>query len=381
MSDYTDVWNEHDLAGAALYEAIGSAEAEPSPTVRSLGVTDRAGSVVTTSSRLAEAAAEGLTARSRADRERSTLRLVAGAAADLAIAGDLLRSEEETGVGVRAAVGPTYSQLMSDLGPILEPGDELGLAPITRSAVAPVPESVDEAIAQLTSTATHSFDTIAGHVIALSKLVMNGLITVPVAQIHEAAAIAATEILNMLEEQIGAVIRRATQLLVQAYDKILKAIGQDLASQARQQAAQWIERLKSGNTIEQLLEQLYERQRILEDVEARAKQADGILLSDTFSAALSETQSLAEHFERQSQSLEWVLRGLNFVKERLLQLQPWGPLAVTAVYVGTVGYAVYAGGDYVDWFRTEQIEPLNRIPGLRGVVRDTLTSAEDSTEG
>lgn len=372
MPDYADVWDQYNLAVSALYDVLKPAETVSLPTVRSADVSRRADLVITTSSRLADIAAQNLTAPSAVDRERSTLRLVAGAAADLAIAGDLLRTQSEEPAPTIREPAVTYPRLISDLGPLFRP--ENGLTPpTTRSAaVKPPLEDPETALTQLNSTATRSFDAIVSDVIEVGQMATGGLATLSTPQLQNAVAVAAQEILDMISDEVGAILRQVARLLIQAYDKILKALGKDAASQARQQAARWLQMLQSGTTLNKLLERLYEKQRILEDIETHARQATDALISDAFSTALNETRALAERFQRQRQSVEWTLRGLAFLRDRLLTIEPWGPLAVTAVYVSTLGYTVYAGGDYVDWFRTEQIQPLNRVSGLRDVVRETL---------
>ncbi len=374
MPDYADIWDQYDLAVGALYDVLGPAEAVPIPPVRSTDATGRADLVITASSRLANAAAQGLTAPGTADRERSMLRLVAGAAADLAIANDLIRAQDAgPAFTAREAVAATYPQLMSDLGPILRPGGESAPAVPTRGvAFRPQPEDPKDALAQLRWTATRSFDAIANDVIDVGQMAISGLVALEAAPVKEAAAVAAQEILNKIGDGLGTVLRQAARLLVQAYDKILKALGKDVASDARQQAARWLQMLQSGTVFEKLLEQLYEKQRILRDIETHARKASDALMSDAFSTVLSETRDLAERFQQQRRSIEWVLRGLAFAKDWLFTVEPWGPLAVTAMYVGTLGYTVYAGGDYVDWFRTDRIQPLDRVLGLRDVVRETL---------
>ncbi|MBS1253113.1 MAG: hypothetical protein MAG451_02159 [Anaerolineales bacterium] len=374
MPDYADVWDQYDLAVSALYDAMGPAEALSIPTVRSLDVTNHADLVITTSGRLAEAAAQDLTARSAAGRERSTLRLVAGAAADIAIANDLMQAQGEgPAPALREAAAATYPQLMSDLGPILRL--ENGVAPeiATRGAdFKPRGEDAADALTQLRRNAERSFDDIADDVIDVGQTAISGLLALEVAPVRQAAAVAAQELLRQLSEGLGSIMRQATRLVVMAYDKILTALGKDAAAEARQQAARWIEMLESGTLFAKLLHNLYDKQRVLADIEAHAKRETQALMSEVFSEVLAETRDVAERFRQHRRSVEWVLRGLAFTKDWLFTIQPWGPLAVTAVYVGSLGYVVYAGGDYVDWFHAEQLQPLNRVPGLREVVRETL---------
>jgi len=377
MPDYADAWDRYDVAVGALYDMLGPAEVPSFGPVRSADTASRAELVITTSSRLADAATPGLAAPSAAERERSTLRLVAGAAADLAIANDLIRAERDRpAFAVREATPAIYPQLMSELGPLLRPGAEAGATITTRGvSFKPLPDDPKDALAQLRWTATRSFDAIAGDVVDMGQMALSGLVALQAAPVKQAAAVAAQELLNKIGDGLGTVLRQAARLLVEAYDKILKALGKDAASDARQQAARWIQMLQAGTLFEKLLQRLYEKQRILEDIEAHARKAEEALMSEAFSTVLNETRDLAERFQQHRSSMEWILRGLAFAKDWLFTIEPWGPLAVTATYVAGLGYVVYAGGDYVDWFRTEQTQPLERVPGLREVVRETLKPA------
>ncbi|RME43706.1 MAG: hypothetical protein D6791_14810 [Chloroflexi bacterium] len=374
MPDYAAVWDQYDLAVEALYQALGPARAVTLPTVRTANVLTRADLVITTTARLADAAAQGLTAPDAAGRERATLQLMAGAAVDLAIANDLIRAQGDgRAPTIRKATEVAYRQVMSDLGHLLRPGAEPGPATTIRKATfKPTPENPQEALDQLRWTATNSFESITGDVVSVAQMAITGLTALKIAPVREAAAVAAQELLNGISGRVSTVLRRAARLLVQAYDKILKALGKDAASDARRQAAEWIQMLQSGTLLEKLLARLYEKERILDDIEGYARKVTDALMSEAYATVLQKTRNLAERFQHHRRSIEWILRGLAFIKDWLFSLQPWGPLAVTATYVGTLGYAVYAGGDYVDWFRTDRIQPLDRVPGLRDVVRETL---------
>ena len=81
---------------------------------------------------------------------------------------------------------------------------------------------------------------------------------------------------------------------------------------------------------------------------------------------------LATKFSKHCQTISWLLHGLSWAQPWILTLQPWGPVALTASYFVTIGYAVYLGGDYADWLRTGTSERLNFVPGVRTVVRQEL---------
>ena len=61
-----------------------------------------------------------------------------------------------------------------------------------------------------------------------------------------------------------------------------------------------------------------------------------------------------------------------WVSPWVIGLLPWGPPLLTGAYLGTVGYTVCAGGDYVDWYRTGDEGLLNFVPGVRSVVHGAL---------
>ncbi|HUW11729.1 MAG TPA: hypothetical protein VM537_18505, partial [Anaerolineae bacterium] len=71
-------------------------------------------------------------------------------------------------------------------------------------------------------------------------------------------------------------------------------------------------------------------------------------------------------------------RGLTLSRVWALGIQPWGPLALTAAHLALIGYIVYLGGDYVDWFRSGSSGRLRLVHGVRTEVRQTLTASGDA---
>jgi hypothetical protein len=269
---------------------------------------------------------------------------------------------------------------MDDLGPMLEPSLSEDSTTLVREATPPTtppaaPASVDP-VSRLNTTARLAYDSITGDVTNLATATLSGLLTLPAGQLNEAISLTAAELLNRLSDELGAALRRVAEFVVEAFDKLLTALGRDLASKARQRTVMWIRTLQSGTLFDQLLARLYERERILRDIEQHGRRFADKTIQSALPGLLSDTRMVAERFQRQHRSLEWVLRGLNFGRDRLLQIQPWGPLAVTGLYVTAFSYTIYAGGDYVDWFRTEGVEPLDRVPGLRDVIREGLVAAQ-----
>jgi len=76
---------------------------------------------------------------------------------------------------------------------------------------------------------------------------------------------------------------------------------------------------------------------------------------------------------KQKEVIALLLAALSTATPWIMSLQPWGPVGLAAGYTLAIGYVVYAGGDYVDWFWTG--ERLNLVPGVRTVVRQSLSAA------
>jgi hypothetical protein len=68
------------------------------------------------------------------------------------------------------------------------------------------------------------------------------------------------------------------------------------------------------------------------------------------------------------------MKVMAFVKVPLLVAAPWGTLAICAAYLGALGYTIYSNGDILDWRRTGEVKWLDRVEGLRTVVKKSLTA-------
>lgn len=63
---------------------------------------------------------------------------------------------------------------------------------------------------------------------------------------------------------------------------------------------------------------------------------------------------------------------LGFVKTPVLAAVPWGPIGVHGTYLGVLAYAIFSGGDYLDWYRLGERAWLDRVAGLRTTVHTSL---------
>lgn len=380
-TDYQAAWAGFQESVVALYEQPSAAMVErgEGDIARTGDWEDRAQRVIDQSQTLGRAAAQERGSDDPGRRELAGLQLLAGAAYDLSIANDLVRLDEEQmppGLRERSATLPAS---MSALQPILAAPPEAGMHGLLLQTRGPDrgaegPNDPALARAALQQAVGDALADIRDDAADAGQSVFVGLLELPLPPIKNAATVAVHEILDRIGDSVSAVIRKAVHLIVNAIDKLLEALGKEAQDEARKKAAEWIEDLKSGTLFTTLVDRLYETERIQETITEQLE-GGGDLEAAAFNQASQEVTELATKYRMQKDTLGWVLRGLAWARAWILALEPWGPLAITAAYVVALGYVVYTGGDYVDWFRTGETGRLDFVPGVRQIVDRTLSGA------
>jgi hypothetical protein len=297
------------------------------------------------------------------------MQLLAAAAIDLHLASDLARkSEEAPGLEIteRSAELPGA---ISELNDILnaEPGDGVG-ALIGGMVERGGPASPSAARQALKDAVELALEDIKDDAAAVGQATFSNLMQLPAPQIKDAANIVLAEVMAKLGEGVSKLLSKAVQLVTQAIDKLLAAIGKDTEDEARKQVAEWIEDLQKGTLFEALVERMYENERIFDELDERLNQVPGDIPAESFNQAKEKVDELVAAFRKQKKSIEWLLHGLAWARPWIMGLTPWGPVGLTAGYVLTIGYIVYSGGDYIDWYRTGDKALLDRVSGVRSTV-------------
>ena len=87
----------------------------------------------------------------------------------------------------------------------------------------------------------------------------------------------------------------------------------------------------------------------------------GGAIAAQYNKATQTLEALPSGYDKTSGVLEWMMRILALIKTPLPGATPWGPLAAYSTYLGVLGYAIYSGGDYLDWYRTGNIAWFKRV--------------------
>jgi hypothetical protein len=249
------------------------------------------------------------------------------------------------------------------------PPDE-AFGAMAAAQAAPRGATPEASAAELIQAANAAIDQVLGGVGAFSQDAVTGLLGLDTALLRQAAQLIHSDLGDLvarLGDQASLLVTKAVRFLLQAYDSLLAALGQDMASALRQQASAWIEQLQQGNTVAHLLGAALQadvvRTRVAEVV--GASQAPAEVLGQT----QASVQALPGSFQARTKLAGQLLAGIAVLKRIPAARLPMVELASAAVYISLLGYVVYTGGDYVD---APRLERIGRVAGVRQVVETGL---------
>jgi hypothetical protein len=295
--------------------------------------------------------------------------LLAQAVASLRVAEGLMAAEEDA--GSRSAGSQPEPAGFDDLLALLETpldsvgGDVAAEPALTRGT----PEASRDELVAATSDA---IDQVLDGVGAFGKDALAGLLGLDTALLKQAAQLISGELAELvakLGEQASLLVSKAVRFLLQAYDSLLAALGQDAASALRQQVAGWLEQIQQGDSVAQFVGAALQV-----DV-VRAQVADLVAASQASAEALGQTaanvEALPGSFAGRTRLAGQILAGIAVLKRIPATRLPMVEVATAAVYIGLLGFVVYTGSDYVD---APRLERIGRVPGVLQVVEAGLAS-------
>jgi hypothetical protein len=120
-----------------------------------------------------------------------------------------------------------------------------------------------------------------------------------------------------------------------------------------------------------LLDFAYGTKALKEDLSALVQRAaDG----KDFAVVGTSVDQIVGRYETQKKVLLLLFKGLSFCRKWILRVisPPTGDAVVAGAFGLGVGYAVFSGGDYIDWTRTKDDGFLDFVKGIRGTAEEAL---------
>ena len=364
VADYTAELSELFAPEAA--RAVGRPPRAPSPDE----LADRAERLAPRAADLSRATAEFLNAGDPSVRLGAEQNLLAQAAAALRVADGLRTAageeEEEETRSAGSREMPAFDDLMAIIqAPLADAG--LAVASEPEATRGRAPKATAE---ELLAACDAAIEQILDGVGSFGRDALAGLVGLDTALLKKAAQLIggqASETIAKLGEQASRLVSKAVAFVVQAYDSILAALGQDVTSELRVQAAEWVERLQEGDLVANLLGGVFEtsatRERIADLVAASAAAAPALGLAE------AAVEALPAGYAARTRLAGQILAGLGILKRIPAARVPMVELATGAAYLVLLGFVLYSGGDYVD---APKLEKLGRVPGVLHVVETGL---------
>jgi len=382
-SSYPEAWESYRAAVRELYRAPQAAALE---SERSAGQVyaeklDQGGeAVVERAAGLRQALQPAVLSEDLDTRELAGLKLLAAAALDLSVAGDLLEMEaEEPDAAVERSAG---SALLTarELVEVLEAPLEGGLSGLLETERSVLPLDPAAARQKLAEVCLDFLRTIPEQAADLSQKAVVGVANLGLGPAQMVASVAVQELGAMIPDGLSIIGKKAAALALEAIQKLRASLGEAQEQEIRKQAQGWFEQIQEKReAVASLLDKLYGTESLGQEVQVSVGAAPDSLQAAAFNSATKRLEELLGRYAKTKSTLDRVMTVLSLVKPALLPSVPWGPVVLYTSYLGLIGYSVFSGADYLDSPRFGQQNWLDRVQGLRSTVTKSLAPAPEET--
>jgi hypothetical protein len=157
-----------------------------------------------------------------------------------------------------------------------------------------------------------------------------------------------------------------------AYESVMELLGRQLAETAAKQVLEWIQELKEGANLSDIVERFYQTGQTAENLQQLADSSTANL--EQFITAIQSVSKLDAAYRQQINWAENVLQGFKWFGTLSAAALPQGELLIAALCITLGGYVILVGADYVD---SPKLTLLNCVPGVRHIVEINLANHEE----
>ncbi len=301
------------------------------------------------------------------ERSRAEVRMLAAAAADLAIAERLIAPKDSAATAVtRGASLSSYERLIQQA--LTEP--ERLLAP------APLPGYRGQGQLELQASTYRCLHAIQAGAIDASLDTITNLLAMDYAVIKEAAEAVGLDIGKWLKEQSGQVAQAAIHYVLRANEKIRLLLGPGSEDMVRRGISDLLASISGEAFISQVVVKFLHIDTVINEGKEwiAAYQGDEAVLLET----AKEIAALQGSFEGRMKIADVVVKGLAIVKALgVAASHPVAPLLLGGAYVGLEGYILYSAHDHID---SDKYAFFDRVRGVRGTLIAHLQISSSPSE-
>lgn len=295
------------------------------------------------------------------DRAAAEVQLLAGAALDLAVAGELAGTSPLAATRTLGAPAVNLAELQA-----LIAAPEAYLRGATAAmrvrGLADTREALRGAVRSALAAIQEDVVTTGGHVV-------QGMLMMDAALLREALAVVGSDLAARLRVDLAGLAGRAVDFVISANEKLIALIGLDAVAEAQKQLHKWLDDLKAGTLFPELAEHVLGTADIATEVEGWIAQYRGD--EGTLLLARDQIGQLASHFGAKLAVADRLVSLLALAKLAPPLMTPAGRLGVAAAYLALLAYTVGSGYDHVD---SDRIKLLDWVEGVRGIAKRTLVA-------
>lgn len=316
-------------------------------------------------------------------REGVSAQLIAQAAAEMQLAGELLSLTDE-GSGAQPRAGVTRSTRGSALRAAIDGMREASLRPVEEGLAAYLPAvrraapavaDAESAVMRLRTSVTQANRAIMRQAVDLSnEIALDLVMQTRWAAVLDGALLLRGEAaakLGEIKKGLGGLIENAAgtaeKALLNIYDKLLVVLGKDTEDKARKQIREWLEKIKNEGKIdvlEELVAGLYRVSAFQEELENWLKATSSP--ADKVARTAGEVDQVAQKYVVLCKQIDLLENAVGLAK---LTGIPQVLIVVAGLQVGMLAVVIYSGYDAIGY---QQKAFLDITRGVAQVVRDGL---------
>lgn len=197
-----------------------------------------------------------------------------------------------------------------------------------------------------------------------------------VTELAEAVGFVGMDIAGVLgqSENVSRLYNAFRDFFNRAYESVIELLGRQLAETVAKQVLEWIQELKEGAKLSDILERFYQTEQTAENLQQLADSSTANL--EQFITVIQSVSKLDAAYRQQINWAENVLQGLKRFGTLAAAALPQGQLLIAALCITLGGYVILVGADYVD---SPNLTLLDCVPGVRRIVENHLATGIEET--
>jgi hypothetical protein len=285
----------------------------------------------------------------------AAMKLLAAAAYDISLAGELLvQTGHKAGATERSVrMEPTVKD---DLDEVLAlPLNATGLAQIARTERGALPSDLGGARNELNKEISLCLKEIPRQSMELAGKAISGAVAFATPASGWESVLG-----SEFSNKIPGALSWAAKAAVEGVQKLWSALGKDQKSEVLDKLKEWVEEVKD-KAREAAVEWLFEISALEEKLSNKVEQTPPGTSPNQINGGTRRLGQLRGRYAKTKTVLAGILTVVNLAKSPLALAVPWGPVVAYAVYTLVCGYSIYSGGDYLDSPRFEAIDLVRGV--------------------